>query len=120
MMSKSTDYTFTTSNDITINMPHPHNLQYATPTNQQIFKYIRYLYFALILATILDLCSALKFRTYICVYTKSLPSLQFVTINFTFSLLQVFTRVHNLMFLNICVNLLFGRVILSRVLQVRF
>ena len=54
-------------------MLHPHKLQYATPTNKQEFKYMLYLYFALILVTILNLCSALKFRTYICVYTKSLP-----------------------------------------------
>ena len=34
-----------------------------------------YLHFALILVTILKLCSALKFRTSICVYTKLLPIL---------------------------------------------
>ena len=62
-----------TSNDITINILHPHNPQYTTPTNKQIFKYMLYLHFALILVTTLNLCSALKFRTYICVYTKSLP-----------------------------------------------
>ena len=32
-----------------------------------------HLHFALILVTILNLCSALKFHTYICVYTKSWP-----------------------------------------------
>ena len=58
-----------------INMLHPHNLQYATPTYKQIFKYMLYLHFALILVTILKLCSALKFRTSICVYTKLLPIL---------------------------------------------
>ena len=46
--------------------------------------------------------------------------LQFVTINFTFSLLRVFTLVHALMSLNFCVDLLFGRVILSHALQNRF
>ena len=70
----SNTYTFTTSNDIIINMLHPHNLQYATPTNNHIFKYMLYLHFTLILVAILNLCSALKFRAYICVYTKSLPS----------------------------------------------
>ena len=43
--------------------------------------------------------------------------LQFVTINFTFSLLRVFTLAHGLMSLNFCVDLLFGRVILSHALQ---
>ena len=47
-------------------------------------------------------------------------SLQFVTINFTFSLLRVFTLAHALMSLNFCVDLLFGRVILSHALQDRF
>ena len=46
--------------------------------------------------------------------------LQFVTINFTFSLLRVFTLVHALLSLNFCVDLLFGRVILSHALQDRF
>ena len=46
--------------------------------------------------------------------------LQFVTINFTFSLLRVFTLAHALMSLNFCVDLLFGRVILSHALQDRF
>ena len=46
--------------------------------------------------------------------------LQFVTINFTFSLLRVFTLVHALMSLNFCVDLIFGRVILSHALQDRF
>ena len=46
--------------------------------------------------------------------------LQFVTINFTFSLLRVFTLVYALMSLNFCVDLLFGRVILSHALQNRF
>ena len=68
----SNTYTFTTSNDIIINMLHSHNLQCATLTNKQIFKYMLYLDFALILVTMLNLCSALKFRTYICVYTKLL------------------------------------------------
>ena len=68
----SSTYTFTTSNDIIINMLHSHNLQYATLTNKQIFKYMLYLDFALILVTMLNLCSVLKFRTYICVYTKLL------------------------------------------------
>ena len=62
--------------NITINMLHPHNLQYATPTNKQIFKYMLYLHFALVLVTILNLCSKLKFRTDICVYTNSLPPRQ--------------------------------------------
>ena len=57
-----------TSNDITINILHPHNPQYTTPTNKQIFKYMLYLHFALILVTTLNLCSALKFRTYLCLY----------------------------------------------------
>ena len=87
MILKSTDYTyttynlqtillqatptlFTTSNDVTINMLHPHNLQYATPTNEQIFKYILYIHFALILVTILNLCSPLKF----CYLYLSIPS----------------------------------------------
>ena len=43
--------------------------------------------------------------------------LQFVSINFTFSLLRVFTLAHALMSLNFCVDLLFGRVILSHALQ---
>ena len=47
-------------------------------------------------------------------------SLQFVTINFTFSLLRVFTLAHDLMTLNFCVDLLFGRVILSHTLEDRF
>ena len=47
-------------------------------------------------------------------------SLQFVTINFTFSLLQVFTLANTLMSLSFCIDLLFGRVILSHVLQDRF
>ena len=47
-------------------------------------------------------------------------SLQFATINFTFSLLRVFTLVHALMSLNFCVDLLFGRVILSHALQNRY
>ena len=46
--------------------------------------------------------------------------LQFVTINFTFSLLRVFTLAHALMSLNFCVDLLFGRVVLSHALQDRF
>ena len=46
--------------------------------------------------------------------------LQFVTVNFTFSLLRVFTLAHALMSLNFCVDLLFGRVILSHALQDRF
>ena len=46
--------------------------------------------------------------------------LQFVTITFTFSLLRVFTLAHALMSLNFCVDLLFGRVILSHGLQDRF
>ena len=46
--------------------------------------------------------------------------LQFVTVNFTFSLLRVFTLAHALMSLNFCVDLLFGRVILSHTLQDRF
>ena len=47
-------------------------------------------------------------------------SLQFVTTNFTFSLLRVFTLAHTLMSLNFCIDLLFGRVILSHALQDRF
>ena len=47
-------------------------------------------------------------------------SFQFVTINITFSLLRVFTQAHALMSLNFCVDLLFGRVILSHALQDRF
>ena len=43
-------------------------------------------------------------------------SLQFVTISITFSLLRVFLLVHALMSLNFCVNLLFGRIILSHAL----
>ena len=46
--------------------------------------------------------------------------LQFVIINFTFSLLRVFTLAHALMSLNFWVDLLFGRVILSHGLQDRF
>ena len=46
--------------------------------------------------------------------------LQFVSINFTFSLLRVFTLAHALMSLNFFVDLLFGRVILSYALQDRF
>ena len=46
--------------------------------------------------------------------------LQFATINFTYSLLRVFTLAHALMSLNFCVDLLFGRVILSHALQDRF
>ena len=63
-----------TSNDITINILHPHDVQYA-PTNKHIFKYILYLHFALILVTILNLCSALNFCTYVCGYTTSLPKI---------------------------------------------
>ena len=40
-------------------------------------------------------------------------SLQFVTINFTFSLLRVLTLAHDLISLNFCIDLLLGRVILS-------
>ena len=47
-------------------------------------------------------------------------SLQFVIVNFTFSLLRVFTLAHDLMSLNLCVDLLFGSVILSHALQDRF
>ena len=47
-------------------------------------------------------------------------SFKFVVINFTFSLLRVFTLAHALMSLNFCVDLLFGRVILSHTLQDRF
>ena len=43
--------------------------------------------------------------------------LQFVTTIFTFSLLRVFMLAHALMSLNFCVDLLFGRVILSHALQ---
>ena len=46
--------------------------------------------------------------------------LQFVSINFTFSLLRVFTLAHALMSLNFFVDLQFGRVILSYALQDRF
>ena len=46
--------------------------------------------------------------------------LQFVTVNFTFSLLRVFTLAHALMSLNFCVDLLFDRAILSHTLQDRF
>ena len=53
-----------TSNDITINTPQ---------INKHIFKHVLYLHFALILATILCVYSALKFRTYICAYTESSP-----------------------------------------------
>ena len=63
-----------TSNEITTNILHPHSLQYVTPANKQILKYMLYLHFALILVTIFNLCSVFKFRTYICVYTKSLPN----------------------------------------------
>ena len=45
---------------------------------------------------------------------------QFVTINFTFSLLRVFTLTHALISLNFCVDLLFGRIILSHALQDAF
>ena len=55
----------------------------------------------------------------IVIYNLNL-SLQFVTINFTFSLLRVFTLAHDLMSLNFCVDLLFGRVILNHALQDRF
>ena len=61
-----------TSNDITFNILHPHHLQYVTPTNMQIFKWMLYLHFPLILVTILNLFSTLEFRTYICVHSKSL------------------------------------------------
>ena len=44
-------------------------------------------------------------------------SLQFVKIDFTSSLMRVFTRAHALMSLKLCVDLLFGRVILSHALQ---
>ena len=91
MILKSTGYTYTTYNSQAILLqatPTPSQppmilqatcythttYKYATPTNKQIFKYMLYLHFALILVTILNLCSALKFRTYICVYTKSLPN----------------------------------------------
>ena len=47
-------------------------------------------------------------------------SLQFVTMNFTFFLLRVFPLAHDLMSLNFCIDLLFGRVILSHALQDRF
>ena len=53
------------------------------------------------------------------IYNLNLP-LQFVTINFTFSLLRIFTLAHDLMSLNFFVDLLFGRVILSHALQDRF
>ena len=46
--------------------------------------------------------------------------LQFVATNFTFSLLRVFTLAHALMSLNFCVDLFFGRAILSHALQDRF
>ena len=46
--------------------------------------------------------------------------LQFVTTIFTFSVLRVFMLAHALMSLNFCVDLLFGRVILSHALQDRF
>ena len=46
--------------------------------------------------------------------------LQFVAANFTFSLLRVFTLAHALMSLNFCVDLFFGRAILSHALQDRF
>ena len=41
---------------------------HTAPTNKQIFKYMSYLNFALILVTILNVYSALKFRTYICLH----------------------------------------------------
>ena len=44
-------------------------------------------------------------------------SLQFVKINFTSSLMRVFTLAHALMSLKLCVDLLFGRVTLSHALQ---
>ena len=47
-------------------------------------------------------------------------SFKFVAMNFTFSLLRLFTLAHALMSPNFCVDLLFGRVILSHVLQDRF
>ena len=40
-----------------------------------------YLHLALKLVTVLNLCSALYFRTYICVYAKSLPA----RVEFTFT-----------------------------------
>ena len=59
----------------------------------------------------------LDIRLQVVVIYNSNLSLQFVTINFTFPLLQVFTLAHALMSLNFCVYLLFGRVILSHALQ---
>ena len=47
-------------------------------------------------------------------------SLQFVKINFTSSLMRVFTLAHALMSLKLCVDLLFGRVTLSHALQDSF
>ena len=43
----------------------------------------------------------------------------FVTINFTFCLLRVFTLTHALMSLNVFVDLVFGRVILNLALEDR-
>ena len=58
MILQSTDYT------------------YITILHQQISKFCKlygYLHFGLKLVTVLNLCLALKFRTYTCVYTKSKP-----------------------------------------------
>ena len=46
--------------------------------------------------------------------------LHFVTTNFTFSVLRVFTLAHALWSLNFCVGLLFGMVILSHALRDRY
>ena len=40
----SNTYTFPIPNDIKVNMVHPHNLEYAAPTNKQIIKYMLYLH----------------------------------------------------------------------------
>ena len=62
-------------------------------------------------------CFSVNIRMQVDVIYNLNRSLQFQTINFTFSLLRIFTLAHDLMSLNFCVGLLFGRVILSHALQ---
>ena len=76
--------------------------------------------FAKFLRTPFSQMTASDIRMQVVVIYNLNLSLQFVTINFTFSLLRVFTLPHDLMSLNFCVDLLFGRVILSHTLEDHF
>ena len=65
------------SNDITINTLHPHNLQYALYTNKKPnFQVCAVLIFRTNICDYIKCNSARKFRTNICVYIKSIYCLK--------------------------------------------